>query len=313
MNDALGVGFMAGGLVLVAGVTLTIVVLGVFAARGWRARTGLPAGRLRSVRVRASAVSSVVLLASLGGWVWLATSGRISPSLLAATAPASIATLLVLAITLGELTWPDPDGAIRVAALAGVRPEPSRWLTRTTWASVALGAALLLVGTLTAAPDGRSLSVTWPSGTAASGPYPGVAYSLPVAVALLLLAGTTSAGVGVTQQRPVLDVTRADADAWARVTSTGWILRASAAGALLTVAGLSLAMGRALRSLAQSVRMNAGSAAPTGWDWWDAGGLALIGLGCAALLASVVCILVRPRHPRPAAAALPQPRSGAAR
>lgn len=129
-------------------------------------------------------------------------------------------------------------------------------------------------------------------GVVAAGPYPGLAYALPVAAALGLLVAATAWALHRVDARPALGTERPELDRAVRAASRIRVLRFATSAALLTAAGLSLTMGTALTRLAINLRMGL-PGAPAGrapWDWTQNCGFALIGLGIVAVVLAVRAI-----------------------
>lgn len=188
---------------MIAGLVLVVVAVVAStsgrSARGDGDRSPLPAStaaRNHARRIHIAAWSALfvgaVAMATVSQAAPGLESGRITGLVLAA---GGLAFLVVSAF--GEVTWPRPSGSVRTATLTprsvrDVTPRPAAILI--TVASALLVIALV-VGGLTALPDGRSygrtevmtdgLERTW-----ASSPYPGWFYALPllIAAAAILLA-----------------------------------------------------------------------------------------------------------------------------
>ena len=133
-------------------------------------------------------------------------AGRISGVVLAA---GGLAFLVVTAF--GEITWPRPTGSVRTATLTrrtvrDVAPRPAALLL-----AIASGLLFLalLVGGLTALPDGRSYGRTTVgtggvTGSWASGPYPGWFYAVPLALAACVILAATLGCLVLIARRPAI-------------------------------------------------------------------------------------------------------------
>ena len=164
----------------------------------------------------------------------------------------------------------------------------------TSAAALLVSAFVLLVGALTTAPDGRSVTRSWAEGGSTSSPYPGWAYGLPVGTALLALALATWWALRTVDARPALDPVAHDQAVC--LGSRIRVLRFAAAGALAAAAGLCFQMGATLNSVTQAFRGATVDAPPVEWapvaplDWVQNGGFALIILGLAAFTGVVLAL-----------------------
>lgn len=194
---------------------LAVAALLVYATISSSERTGLHRGALLARWI--GAVAAVVLtigivaLSLQGTW----PSGRLGLGALTGTSLLIGVTALVLAILVGELTLPARSASQRYGLLA---PRDSRALvSRPALMNAAVSATALiayaLFTTAVASPDdqgrpGRSLAHTGVDGftSGAYGPFPGQWYTVPVLVALGVLALT---GIGalviVVRRRPSAD------------------------------------------------------------------------------------------------------------
>lgn len=274
---------MSGGiLVLAVGLVGLITVL-VATARGAgsNARAGSAVVQRRIRWVWWSAAGAA-LLTFLVAFMAPALGGRI-----VAVAPAAGATVFVIVTALAEQTWPTPRGPVRTASLARTRPRTPRKLAVTLGAALAVTGALLLLGVVTAAEDGRSRSLSWATGSVAASPYPGVYYAIPMGVALAALAIATGWGLRRIDDRAWLGAEHLDDDALTRATAKLRVLRAALAETLLSLAGLAVTMGWVWHNLDGAVAQH-GELAITSAVRHGYGGTALIILALAAFVAAIV-------------------------
>ena len=179
----------------------------------------------------AVAAFSMALVASSSRGV---ETGRITGLVLAAGG------LTFLAVSaFGEITWPRPTGSIRTATLAprsirDVTPRPAALLLASAFGLLLVA---LLVGGLTALPDGRSYGrtvlepgrvemMTW-----ATSPYPGWFYAVPLALAACAVLAACAGCLVLIARRPAISGTSSSWDLALRQLSAQRILR----GATLTL------------------------------------------------------------------------------
>jgi hypothetical protein len=127
----------------------------------------------------------------------------------------------------GELTWPRPTGAVRRATLAPRRVADlaPRGLRRFTWGVAVALLVVLAVGTLTASPDGRSVTIAHNDSVVASaGPYPGWFYALPLAVACVVVLGGSESVLRLIARRPAVTDTSTEDDHRLRRASCARVL-----------------------------------------------------------------------------------------
>lgn len=289
-------------------VFLMLLIVGVRERRIAARELSAPAraARRRGLLTSAVAVLAVVLVAGV--------PLPLRPDVRVAMLPALTALAAVVVSALGERFAPKPAGDSRVAVLGIRRGTDAGRLRLLFTAGLVVSTVVLLVGALTAAPDGRSVTRTWAEGSGTSGPYPGWAYGLPVGTALLVLALATWWALRAVDTRPAIEPTSEPLalDRAVRLGSRIRVLRFAAAGALATAAGLSLQMGATLNSLAQSFRIATVDAPPAErapiapFDWVQNGGFALIVVGLAALV-GVVLALTWDAPPLPASRNRPSP------
>lgn len=288
---------MNGRLLLMIVVPLGLLTLLVFAFRA-RAAARLD-GPARTARRRAVVTS---VLSALAAAVFVFVSPWPDPEeIRLATLPALAATAGIVLAALAELTWPRPRGERREASIAVRRGTSVHRLGPFFLAGLGASVVLLVIGVFTAGPTGRAVERDWPTGAASAGPYPGVPYAVPMALALAALAAATWWALRRVEQRPALGAGLEEVDRAIRVGARVRVLRLAAAGALLTAAGLSVTMGFSLIRVATIVQLNNGPAAPAPpWDWAQNAGFALMGLTIACLVGAIWALLWgSPRVPAP--------------
>ena len=293
---------MASGLLvllpLAALLPLALVVLLVLAV------TSRPDGEIgpataaaRRHAVTGGVLAVVAAVGAVAGWAALARSvdGLGAGRLLAAVfLVAACAHTLVLALT--EVTWPRPTGTRRSGLLVrrrvtDVLPRPALMA-----AAVLAGAVVVtgLVGTAVADGTGRSLTRAWDGqdglvGSSSAGPFPGAFFVVPVLAGLVALVALVALALHLVVSRPAVTAADIATDTALRRAGAHRVLRGAASGAGLTLAGLLLTAGNAVRGVAD-----------------DAGALGLVGVGLAVVggLAGVAGLLVlavpAPRVPAPA-------------
>ena len=244
-------------------------------------------GAARSARWRSVAATVTTGLAGLVALVVWPVSGS-GLDLRMATLPAVAALVVVLTSAVGELTWPRPSGDLRVASLGARRGRSPVGLLRLFWIGATTTAAFLVAGALTAAPDGRSLERAWAAGGAGHGPYPGLHYTAPVALAATMLALATLWALRRVELRPSMGPDLLPVDRAVRRASQVRVLRGAAAGMLLTAAGLGLTMGTAIVSVSRTARANDIGATGPGYALMQAAGSALLGIAAAFVVSAIV-------------------------
>ena len=243
-------------------------------------------GLTRRTGLRSLGASALATLVALAATVlWMAFGPPTAP----ATLPALAAAVGILAAAALELTWRAPRGTVRTASLGSrsLRPSHLRVLVATGFGGSILA---LVVGSTTAAPDGRSVSRRTQDIVATAGPYPGSAYALPVAVALAALGIATWWALQRVDARPSLGAEHEELDRALRRVSEVRVLRFASAGSLLTAAGLWLTLGLAVNRVTQNLRMNDGSAPRSPGDWVQNLGFAGTGFGVLALVLCLVAL-----------------------
>lgn len=276
---------MFGGLALVL---LVPVLVAVGATTLLRASAAAPLeGAARRARRRSVAATVTTGLAGLAALVLWPVSGSVV-DLRIATLPAVAALVVVLTSAVAELTWPRPSGDRRVASLGARQGRSPAGLLRLFWIGAATTAGLLAAGALTAAPDGRSLERAWAAGGAGHGPYPGLHYTAPVALAATMLALAALWALRRVELRPSLGPDLLPVDRAVRRASQVRVLRGAAAGMLLTAAGLGFTMGTAIVWVSRTARANDIGATGPGYALMQAGGIALLALAAASVVAAIV-------------------------
>jgi hypothetical protein len=230
---------------------------------------------------------------------WLGLASGLDLDIRLATLPALGCTVAVLTAAVAELTWPRPTGAVRTANLSGRRAPRPAWLPRLAVVGLAATTVALVVGTLTAAPDGRSFTRRTAEVAAGGSPYPGSSYAAAVGIAVGVLAAATWFAWARIDARPALGPGHEELDAAVRGASMVRVLRPAAVGALSTAAGLWLTMGATVNRVTQNLRMNDASSPQPPFDWVQDLGFAATAIGLAALLLTLVAFLSgSPRLPR---------------
>ena len=260
----------------------------------------------RSVRARSLLASGATLVAGVAAMgAWVAVGENPASDVRVATLPALGGAVATLAGAVAELTWPHPAGTVRTASLDARRLAPSL-LQRLLGLGLAASAAALVVGTLTAGPDGRSVTRSAGEASSTASPYPGATYAVPVGIALVVLAAAAWWAVRRVEARPALPGGSPELDRAVRQESQVRVLRPAATGALLTAAGLWLTLGPAVNRVTQNLRMASEDAPRSPGDWVQWLGFAGAGLGVLlALAAGVALFWVGPGLPRPARPAHP--------
>lgn len=218
--------------VILVGALLTAGLLGTD-------RTGLHRGALAARWAGCLAVGVALAAIATFGVNAGPASGPLAYGAIAVLAPAAAGIVLILAITLGELTLPATPGDVRRASLhrrtlGDLMPRAAVALTL---AALTALLALTLLTTLSSAPDRRSYSMpllyaNGAVGESARGPYPGLHYTLPLWISLLMLLGAAAIALRVIlQRRPSSDAE----DILLRRRSSTSVL-----GAIVLVAGMCL-------------------------------------------------------------------------
>jgi hypothetical protein len=192
-----------------------------------------------------------------------------------------------------RVPWP---GSRREASLGIRRGTESVRLTRHYVAGLVLCAVGLVVGWVTSGPDGRSGLRAWEGVVVTTtSSYPGRAYTLGTLGALALLAAATWLALRAVDSRPAF-VDDPELDRALRLGARVRVLRWSAAGALVTAAGLCLTIGPSLNDVTQRLRgavnvagMPAAPVAPG--DWTQNVAFALTALGVVALAVALFSLL----------------------
>ncbi|GAA2167572.1 hypothetical protein [Pedococcus bigeumensis] len=292
----------------VAGLLFMPVVLGILVAGAIRLVDTLQSqGAARAAQARSLAASAATGVAGLAATLaWLGLASSLTLDLRLATLPALGCSVAVLTAAVAELTWPRPTGVVRTASLGGRRATSPAWLPRLVGVGLVATVAALVIGSLTAAPDGRSFARRTTEVTAAGSPYPGSSYAVAVGIAVAVLALATWLAWARVDARPALGPGHEALDEAVRGASMVRVLRPAAVGSLSTAAGLWLTMGATVNSVTQNLRMNdAGSPQPP-FDWVQDLGFAATAIGLALLLLTLGALGVgSPRLPRQEAAPAP--------
>jgi hypothetical protein len=294
--------------IALAGLFFVPVALGILVAGVVRLVDTLRShGAARAAQARSLAASAATGGAGLAATLaWLGWASSLDLDLRLATLPALGCTVAVLTAAVAELTWPRPTGVVRTASLAARRTPPPAWLPHLVGVGLVATVTALVIGTLTAAADGRSFARSTTGFTAAGSPNPGSSYAVAVGVAVVVLAVATWFGWARVDARPALGPGHEALDAAVRGASMVRVLRPAAVGFLSTAAGLWLTMGATVNSVTQNLRMNdAGSPRPP-FDWVQDLGVTATAIGLALLLLTLVALGVgSPRLPRQETAPAP--------
>jgi len=254
-------------------------------------QTAVVTARRHAAGTSAAALAAAALAGlfmAITGWDALPGLGQHGRGVLLAPVAAGIAHTAVL--LLGELTWPRPQGEVRRARLVRRGPLDAgpRWLVRLTALTLGSLVVLLTVCLLTSDHTGRRVSVHWAFGSAASGPYPGYYYAVPVLVGLAALVGLTALALRAVADRPAVATEDERAEAALRRASAHRVLRGATAAGLVLLAGLLLAVGASLRSLPHVI------GAPATAVLTALGPVAVVlGIGIGLLAVVVACIPAR--------------------
>jgi hypothetical protein len=276
---------MGGLMVLAVPALVVMVALGVAAARRSppSRETAVAAARTHAVRAAAGAVAVGVLVAAL-----VAAAGSTGRAgITALLVPITFGVVHTVVLAAGELTWPRPQGEVRRARLdrRGLLDAAPRWLVRTAVSAVALAVVVIAGGALLADPTGSGFTYQ-PDDlhTAGAGPFPGLAYGIPAALGLLVLAAATGAALRIVADRPAVATEDERIEEALRRASAHRVLRAFAGVTFFVAGGLLFVAGGALHSVASS-------SVPS--DYLGLAGAAAAVGGLAAMLAGVALTCVR--------------------
>lgn len=275
---------------LLAVLVIPALVVALISLIGRLAGIARTHGVERSTRIRSLAATVGTAVAGFAAAVvWAGIGSQPPQDVRLATLPALCAAVAVLAAAVAELTWPQQSGRIRQAGLVARRPASIglRFLYRSGLVGTALA---LIVGVVTAAPDGRSVTRTYGDFSSTASPYPGITYAVPVGLAAIVLAAATWWALRRVEQRPAL-LGDAELDTAVRAQSQVRVLRFAAVGSLMTAAGLWLTLGPAVNRVTQNLRGNAPGAPTSPGDWVQNLGFVGTGLGVVLLVAAVVALV----------------------
>ncbi|GCD21853.1 hypothetical protein CTKZ_34150 [Cellulomonas algicola] len=223
-----------------------------------------------------SVTGAVLLVWVLGTFAVVPLVGRFTADgRVTATLPAIGGLCLVSAQALAQVTWPRPSGAVRHADLArrtrsDVVPAGVH-LLMVVW-TAALVVALLVFAAVADTP--RTLALDGGAGRATYGPYPGLYYAVPVAIAALVLVVVTELVLRLVVLRPAVPG-----------VSREWDLHLRRRSARHLVGGAQLALAASLCSvlaLAGVVHRGAGQAAL---------GTSLLGAAVAVAVVALAALL----------------------
>jgi len=285
-------------LVLIA---IAVVLIGTLGPlfRGLRASGLSPAAA--TARRRAIAASAATGVAAMGAIaLTLALTGSGYFAFVVATGPALTGAAMIVVATVAERTWPRPSGHVRSAALRTRRPgSGSRAMTRMAVGGGVASVMLLIFAALTDEPGGVGAQLTWDSGRATAGPYPGSHYTWVMLGALALVGGLTLLGLRVVDARPALGVGLEREDEAAREASRVRVLRGSAFSMLLTTAGLLMSVVLSWATVLESARLDAPQAFDSaGWGLVQPLGVFAWVVGAAAAILAIRVFLT-PGPPMP--------------
>lgn len=210
-----------------------------------------------SLCAAAASVAVVVLLVAspLTPWATVAAWRGTAPGVPLFTSPLLAAVTFCLVRTLGEALWPRPAGTVRRAPLVRrTAPDLGGWRLVVLLGTVAAGLLVVVAFGVTAEPDGRSVAhppyLDGSGGlvTGASGPYPGWAYGVPVAVALLAALVAALVALRAVTRRAPLALLPAEHDDAVRRTSAARVLAGAQLWTGLAIGGMALVAGVSLRS-----------------------------------------------------------------
>ncbi len=167
------------------------------------------------------------------------TSGLVTGVVLGMV-PALVGAVFLAVHAVGELTWPRPTGTVRAASLSRrtVRDIAPRGLRVLVWSLTVAVAAAVVVGGLTAAPDGRSMSRATETTMSAVSPYPGWFYGVPLLIAAIVVLAGTEAVLRLVAQRAAVVGVDTSWDLALRRLSAHRILRAAQVPLALTLSGV---------------------------------------------------------------------------
>ena len=218
----------------------------VVALAAWRVLTAPDLDAIvRSARRRSLVSTAVTTLAGGIAIWWWNDLALVEQPVRLATMPALAGAVAVLAASVAELTWPRQRGQLRRASLTARRGLRAPFLRSALGGLSAVTAGALLTGALTAGGTGTQLTRQWADRGVAQGPYPGLAYVVPMSAACLALLGATALGLWLVSRRPALAVGHDAADRALRSASTVRVLRGAVFGMGATAAGLLFVMGQA--------------------------------------------------------------------
>ncbi|HET6939294.1 MAG TPA: hypothetical protein VFI19_11845 [Nocardioides sp.] len=189
---------------------------------------------------------------------------------------------VLLATAIGEtVVRPHPTPGVRTASLTPRRiRDYLPWTTPLVGFLVVAAVAVLTVTTLTASDDelGRARVVACRSaaGAAARSPYPGAFYSLPLAVALLVVLGSAALAARRVVDRPRGMAASPDDDDGLRRNSLDMVLAATGTAVAAPLFGVALVGGGGMRILHED---------PVGCapGWYGPAGIVLLLIALVAL------------------------------
>lgn len=297
-----------GGLLVVAAVVAIAVAAGARGA-GPSPSEAAAAARRHAGAVTALAWFAAVVVSLVAGPLLARTSSGDVAGVVVGLVPTLAGLTYVGVHAIGEVTWPRPTGAVRRAALQRrtLRDVAPRVMSGAV--AVWLGALALvaLLGSLTAAPDGRSVEWTFARGSSSASPYPGWHFSVPLLVGGLVVVGAAVLVLRLVASRPAVVDAAPEWDLRMRSLSAHRVLRGVQLALGLTLAGQLLMAGIALSGVA-STHPAEGLTAPA---VYRAAAIACLVLALVAAVATFVLAGIpgpvppAPRPDVPAAGPLP--------
>jgi hypothetical protein len=285
--------------VVVLALLVSLILAGAWLVRWSRRRSGLglePSGRNTHLVVHSRAV----------GWRWAGLGVGVAAAALTTSlgslglglmlAPTVFGLFVIGGVAVGELaTIPRRDG-VRTAALetrtvGGYLPRRLGGLVTTS--TLGLGALLVTTTLMGSADDmgraGRSLSrVCSPESSSSRGPWPGLFYSVPLGIAVVL--GILGAAVAL---RTV--VLRPRSGSAAELVVADDILRRRSAEAVVAAIGVMVAASLCGVALTAAGALIGFTCAPA---WWTVLGCSLLAVAALMLPLAVWCLGLLLRSPR---------------
>ncbi|MCL3860059.1 hypothetical protein [Actinotalea sp. K2] len=199
--------------------------------------------------VLSPALVLAALSPALASW-----GGPLSVGVAAGLLPATVGLVFIGVHAVGELTWPRPTGAVRRAPLTPrtMTDVAPRRLRRALllWSGL-LVLALLVFGVM--ADEGRRVSRTFPEGSSGASPFPGWFYGVPLLVGVAVVLLATVGVLRLIAARPAVMDAAPEWDLGLRRLSAHRVLRGAQLVVGLTLAGVLVVAGQAIRSIGSAV------------------------------------------------------------